>query len=121
MIIWDLLSAPGFQDLLKEAYYHGSRGILAVVDMTRRSTLDHLGAWIADVENVSGPVPIVVVGANRDRADRQEVSEDEMRHVAADFGAPCFFALTNSDECMEPAFQQLADRIAARWLRGSPV
>lgn len=119
LMIWDVLSMPGFRELLKRAYYHGSRGILGVIDMTRRSTMDDLGAWIADVENVSGPVPIVVVGANRDRVDRLEVSEDEVRRLAEAYGASSFFASANSEEFIEQAFQHLP-RIAARWFRGSP-
>src|SRR5512136_2366545 len=42
MTIWDIMGEKGFRDLLKEAFFHGARGILAVCDLTRYSTLKEL-------------------------------------------------------------------------------
>jgi len=39
MTIWDIMGEKGFRDLLKEAFFHGAKGILAVCDITRYSTL----------------------------------------------------------------------------------
>src|SRR5436853_6817880 len=37
--IWDIMGEKGFRDLLKEAFFHGAKGVLAVADLTRRRTL----------------------------------------------------------------------------------
>src|SRR4030067_824856 len=48
--IWDIMGQHGFLDLLKDAYFTGAQGIIAVLDPTRRMTLDTLGVWIRSVE-----------------------------------------------------------------------
>src|SRR5437870_2058230 len=42
MTIWDIMGEKGFRELLKEAYFHGAQGVLAVCDVTRKETLDDL-------------------------------------------------------------------------------
>ncbi len=39
VILWDIMGTSTVRELLKEAYYHGAQGILAVADLTRRDTL----------------------------------------------------------------------------------
>src|SRR5436189_2422343 len=57
MTVWDIMGEKGFRDLLKEAFFHGAKGVLAVADLTRRRTLDDLDDWIDSVEQVVGKVP----------------------------------------------------------------
>src|SRR5256884_8127756 len=40
--IWDIMGEKGFRDLLKEAFFHGAKGVLAVADLTRRRELKNL-------------------------------------------------------------------------------
>ena len=58
MTIWDIMGEKGFRELLKEAYFHGAQGVLAVCDVTRKQTLDDLDDWVAAVLKVTGNVPI---------------------------------------------------------------
>src|SRR5437870_337567 len=60
MMIWDIMGEKGFRELLKDAYFYGANGILAVADLTRRRTLDNLDDWIDGVEDVAGKVPILI-------------------------------------------------------------
>ncbi len=117
LLLWDILSHRAYRELLKEAYFHGASGILAVADMTRRRTLQEAGDWIQDVEQVVGQVPVVVIGANRDAAERREVSEDDVRRLAESYGAACFFASANSGDSVEDAFAILAERITSQRFR----
>src|SRR5256884_8881398 len=50
--VWDIMGEKGFRDLLKEAFFHGAKGVLAVADLTRRPTLDDLDDWIDSVVQV---------------------------------------------------------------------
>src|SRR5437667_3537955 len=42
MTVWDIMGEKGFRELLKDAYFYGANGIVAVADLTRRRTLDNL-------------------------------------------------------------------------------
>src|SRR5437879_12186691 len=50
--IWDIMGEKGFRDLLKEAYFHGAKGVLAVADLTRRPTVREPGGWRQGVSRV---------------------------------------------------------------------
>ncbi len=59
--VWDVMGAHGFRDLLKEAFFTNSQGVLYVCDRTRPETLGSLEGWAATVESVAGPIPSVVL------------------------------------------------------------
>src|SRR2546421_12015168 len=52
--IWDIMGEKGFRDLLKEAFFHGAKGVLAVADLTRDRTSDEQG------ERVDGGVHRII-------------------------------------------------------------
>lgn len=109
LLVWDLLSSRIFRAAASEAYARGARGILAVADMTRRRTLEELDSWIRTVEDTTGPVPVAILGANRDRHGDLEVSEAEVADVAREHHAPCFFDPSDSGDSVEAAFRYLAE------------
>ena len=114
LLLWDIQGHREYRKRLIDARLRGTSGILAVADMTRRTTLGELGGWIQHVENVAGEVPVVVIGADRDPANRRVVSEEDVRRLAASHGAACFFAAANATDPVEGAFLLLAERIAKR-------
>ncbi len=59
MTIWDVMGDETFRELLRKAYFAGSRGVLAVADLTRRSTLDGVSGWIDAVGKVVMRVPVL--------------------------------------------------------------
>src|SRR5207247_2459493 len=98
MMIWDIMGEKGFRELLKDAYFYGANGILAVADLTRRRTLDDLDDWIDGVApDREGPGPDrrqqggshlerAVHGAGR-RPVRQSLRLRLPAHVREDRGA----------------------------------
>src|SRR5204863_4259166 len=54
MMVWDIMGEKGFRALLKEAYFHGANGVLAVCDLTRKHTLDDLADWVVVVRKHVG-------------------------------------------------------------------
>lgn len=117
LLVWDVISQRGLSDLLKRAYFEGARGVLAVADLTRKETLEDLNAWIRAVQEVAGPGPVAVVGANSDRKAELQASPDEVARVAGIHAAPCFFPVGPSGEELEAAFRYLAGTVLEDWFR----
>ncbi|MFQ5909992.1 MAG: ADP-ribosylation factor-like protein, partial [Thermoplasmata archaeon] len=56
LLVWDIMGRKEFGDLLREAYFYGAKGIVAVCDLTRPETVDSLREWIDSVVRVTGEV-----------------------------------------------------------------
>ncbi len=113
MTIWDIMGQKGFRELLKEAYFYGAKGILAVCDVTRRRTLDDLDDWIEGVYSVTGRIPIEFLANKSDLEDEKEIGEEEMIQAARAYDSPFRFTSAKTGSSVEVAFQSLAERIAA--------
>jgi len=112
MTIWDIMGQKGFRELLKEAYFYGARGILAVCDITRRRTLDDLDDWIEGVYSVTGRIPIEFLANKIDAEGEKEIGEEEMVQAARAYDSTFHFTSAKSGVNVELAFQSLAERIA---------
>jgi len=118
LMVWDLVSEPGFRGLLRDEHIRGSSGVIAVTDMTRRRTLDELHEWIEEIEDVTGPVPVAVIGANHDKTENLEITEAEVAAAAKAHDAPCFFEPSGAGESVEAAFRYLAEAFLPSALGG---
>src|SRR2546428_13421861 len=61
LMVWDIMGEKGFRALLKEAYFEGRQGVLAVGDVTREDTLLDLDSWIQLTQNQLRNVLMAVV------------------------------------------------------------
>ncbi len=120
MTIWDIMGQKGFRELLKEAYFYGAKGIIAVCDVTRKSTLDDLDDWIEGVYSVTGKVPIQFLANKVDLKDKAEFGETEMLQATRAYDSPSAFTSAKTGESVEPGFQSLAERVAKERLTKSP-
>jgi len=114
MTIWDIMGEKGFRELLKEAYFHGAQGVLAVCDVTRKQTLDDLDEWVAAVLKVTGSVPIAYLANKADLKDQMDVTEADIRRAAESHRAPYLYTSAKTGQNVEEAFAKLADLIATR-------
>lgn len=112
MTIWDIMGQKGFRELLKEAYFYGAKGILAVCDATRKKTLEDLDDWIEGVYSVTGKIPIEFLANKIDLKDQVQVTEDDMIQAARAYDSPFHFTSAKAGVNVELAFQSLAERIA---------
>ncbi len=117
MTIWDIMGEKGFRQLLKEAYFYGAQGILAVCDVTRSSTLEDLDDWIDHVLKVVGEVPVYICGNKVDLKDAVKVDEDAVRAFAKAYNAPFGFTSAKTGDNVEAAFQAIGRKMAAAQLK----
>ncbi len=112
MTIWDIMGQKGFRELLKEAYFYGAKGIVAVCDITRKHTLDDLDDWIEGVYSVTGKIPIVFIANKADLKEKGQFSETEVTQATKAYDAPFFFSSARTGDNVEVAFQTLADKVS---------
>ena len=114
MTIWDIMGEKGFRELLKEAYFHGAQGVLAVCDLTRKETLDELEDWVSAVAKVTGNIPMAFLGNKADLVGERVVTQEDLEAAAQVHEAPALFTSAKTGENVEAAFASLAKLITAR-------
>jgi len=114
MTIWDIMGEKGFRDLLKEAYFHGAQGILAVADVTRRNTLSDLDSWISAIETVTGRIPIQFLANKIDLGDQLAFTESELQGMSENYSSPYLFTSAKTGENVEKAFLEISSTIVKK-------
>ncbi len=113
MTIWDIMGEKGFRDLVKEAFFIGTRGILAVCDLTRYDTLKELDDWIQSVFKVVGSIPVVFAVNKVDLKDEVLLmyGETELDQAARAFDAKYLYTSAKTGENVENSFRKLGQMI----------
>ncbi len=111
MAIWDVMGEKFLRELLREAYFYGSQGILAVCDITRPETLEDLESWKASIESVAGKIPMIVLANKVDLKEETVLDETTLQTAAEGWGAPYFFTSAKTGKNVERAFEQLAQMV----------
>ena len=68
------------------SYYRGSSGAIMVYDVTRRSTFNHLEAWLTDATNHASPNTVIFLIGNKSDLEDQVIFNEfrffvHQRHV----------------------------------------
>ncbi len=121
LTIFDIMGVPTFRDFLRDAYFTGAQGILAVFDVTRPETLATLGAWVEAAQGVAGRVPVVVLGNKVDLVDRAKAAGPLLEAAAARFRCPSFPTSAKTGEGVETAFKALVGSMLALAASGRPA
>ncbi len=108
LTIWDIMGEKGFRELLKEAYFHGAQGILAVCDVTRKDTLLELSNWIDSVTKVTGEVPVRFVANKIDLKDEAQFGEDDVRELSEEIGSSYLMTSARTGDGVEQIFEEIA-------------
>ncbi len=114
--VWDIMGQVGFRELLKEAYFHGARGILAVVDLTRKSTLEGIGDWVKAVHDITGSVPMVLLANKKDLTAQAAVMPGQIASTASALDCPSFLTSAKTGENVEAAFRNLATQVVRAYV-----
>ncbi len=116
MTIWDIMGEKGFRDLLKEAFFHGAKGTIAVCDLTRYSTLKELDDWVQGVFNVAGEIPVVFAINKVDLKDEVMIlfGDKEIDQAVRAFEAPYYYTSAKTGENVETVFRRLGTMVLAK-------
>jgi small GTP-binding protein len=109
LLIWDILGQKGYKSV-QASSYKGGEGVLLVCDLTRRETLGSLKEyWIPELQKVVGDVPFVFVGNKSDLVDERQITEEELKAMADEFGSPAYLSSAKTGENVEEMFKRLGE------------
>lgn len=108
LMIWDVLGQKS-QRSLHAAYYRGANGVLLVCDNAREETLLHLPSWKKDLEDVTGPIPLVSI-INKADLD-SALSERAISEVSSTLGKSPIYTSAKRGEGVQMAFESLGSEI----------
>ncbi len=112
LLIWDIMGVHGFYQVLQEAYFYGTQGIIAVCDITRENTLLDLDSWMDAVHSVTEGIPTVFLGNKCDLMDKQELDLDELKSFASGYEkAVPYLSSAKTGLNVELAFKTLSEKI----------
>ncbi len=116
LLVWDIMGNKGFRELLREAYFHGAQGVLAVCDITRKESLQEIRGWIEDVHETVGKVPVVLVANKADLRDRHAFGNEALEIIAEPYEAKVVKVSAKTGENVEQAFLLLSHAVLEREL-----
>jgi len=108
MLVWDIMGQKGFRELLREAYFFGAHGAIAVCDVTNKETVEELRYWIKALTDVAGDVPIVFAANKADLENDRVVKEQDLTEMAAKYKAKAFPTSAKTGQNVEAVFKALA-------------
>lgn len=93
-------------------FYRGSEGALAVFDLTKHDSFEHVRNWIEEVyRHTPADLPIVLVGNKSDLDDQRRVSREEATALAAQLNVSYMETSALNASNVEQAFTLLVTSI----------
>lgn len=111
MAIWDVMGEKFLRELLREAYFYGAQGILAVCDLTRADTLEDLGSWKASIEKVAGEIPMIVLANKADLKEEAVLDKETLQAFTEDWDSTYLLTSAKTGKNVEKAFEELAQKV----------
>ena len=118
LAIFDIMGQPGFKDTVKESYFYGAHGIVAVCDVTRAETLNAIHDWMSAATGVAGDVPAFLLVNKMDLAEKQRAFQDpDVDKVARRWQMPIALTSAKTGAGVDDVFNSLAIAIVDKVFR----
>jgi small GTP-binding protein len=114
MLVWDIMGQKGFRELLREAYFFGAHGAIAVCDLTNKETLEELRYWIKALTDVAGDVPIVFAGNKVDLENDRVIKDEDFQELASKYKGKAYLTSAKTGQNVEAVFKALAEAMAEK-------
>lgn len=77
LLVWDIAGQSLFRAFRKK-FFENARSALLVFDLTAPNSLNQLNSWIKDIHEVTGDVPLILIGNKSDLKELIEVKPEEI-------------------------------------------
>jgi len=84
---------------------------MVIFDISNKKSFANLEFWISKLKELSGDVPFVIIGNKVDKSAVREVSEQEGKTFAANYGVEYIETSAKKDMNVNKAFELLAIKI----------
>ena len=121
LLIWDIMGQ--YQERLsstisqfdryipQQNYFYNSKGAIIVCDLTRKSTYDSIKVWISSLFEVTGEVPVIIIGNKNDLKDKHEIKKEDITSMASKYNAPSFLTSAKTGYNVEKMFYNLGEKL----------
>lgn len=113
--IWDI---TGLLDVggLRNKYEYGARGLIAVADASRQSTVEKIDSWMANVKDKLGDVDIVLVLNKIDLVAKEELDriENIMKEYAEKYDGELFLTSCMDKINSQEPFLGISKKLCSR-------
>ena len=116
--VFDIMGQRGFKDMIKETYFHGCQGFLAVCDVTRIETIAAVHDWMASATGVAGDVPAYLLVNKSDLLEKsREIPASEVEKVSETWQMQFVYTSAKTGAGVDDAFCNLAYSMVDEALR----
>jgi small GTP-binding protein len=111
LLIWDIMGQPSFREVLREAYFYGVQGSMAVCDVTSKESMGELRYWIKAMTSTTGKVPIIFLGNKCDLREETRVAYQDLEVFASKNEAQAMLTSAKTGYNVEQAFTSLVEKM----------
>ncbi len=104
--LWDITGDRGVSSILREAYFHGAQGVVAVCDMSRRESLYELDYWMDSALQISKGVQMEIA-VNKADVPRRAIRPRDVDLAARAYDCPYLFVSARSGKNLEAMYAGL--------------
>jgi len=119
LLIWDIMGQ--YQERLpttisqfdryvpQQNYFYNAKGAIIVCDLTRKSTFKNIKIWTSSLFEITGTIPIIVVGNKVDLEDKYEIEKEDIETLSMDYNAISFLTSAKTGQNVEKMFYNLGE------------
>src|SRR2546428_3839437 len=119
LALFDIMGQKGFKDMVKESFFFGCQGLLAVCDVTRAETLHAVHEWMSTATGVAGGVPPYLPLNKMDLVKSPDFPNEDAGKGARGGGMPVAFTSAETRVGGGEAVHSPAIAVVDRAMRGA--
>ena len=116
LMIWDVSGQKEYRQF-HQMYLRGMEGVIAVADLTRKSTFAGLETAIGLADRTGTEVPMIFLLNKCDLADPSYDELKEIRTMASQHGIPVLVTSARSGTNVELGFEKMGRMVAEAWVK----